>query len=130
MCSNKALEWQKVAGEQTVNELKATYPVTEELKALIDKNVKDDSLPSAVHASWVYLIPYPKYVRMYIDVWMSSFGEADVPTTRRRAINLMNYVKSLEKETHRVFDEVLLYSRIEYFFNTRKLPGVVLNLND
>ena len=129
MCSNEALEWEKIAGAETVAELSAVYPVIDELSVLIAKNAEDDSLSEPVHRSWVYLKSYPQYVRMYIDVWMSAFGEADVPTTRRRAIELMKFVMSLEDEIHRVFDEVLLYRRIEYFFNTRKLPGTVLYLD-
>ena len=128
MCSQDALKWDITAGEETKAELSKVYPVIEKLAKLIEKNVDDSSHPSAVHLSWKYLKLYPKYIKMYIDVWMSAYGEANVDKTRQRAIELMRYVRDHEKELNRVFDEVLLYRRIDFFFNTRKLPGVVLNM--
>ena len=65
---------------------------------------------------------------MYIDVLVSSYGEANVEKTRKLAIEIMRYVRDNETELHRVFDEVLFYRRMDYFFNTRRLPGVVLNM--
>lgn len=128
MTSAEALDWNKTKGDETIELIKQSYDPINELEALIQQNVNDTSHPSAVMQSWKYLEFYPKYARLYMDVWIASFGEANIEKTRQVAVKLVEYVNRNEKFLHRVLDGCLFRRRIYYFFNTHRLPGVVLDV--
>ena len=128
MTSAEALDWNKTKGDETIELIKKSYDPINELEALIQQNVNDTSHPSAVMQSWKYLEFYPEYARLYMDVWIASFGEADIEKTRHVAVKLVEYVNRNEKFLHRVLDGCLFRRRIYYFFNTHRLPGVVLDV--
>ena len=128
MSGNDALDWEKTKGDKTINLIKPKYAVIEELKALIDKNLKDKKHPDAVKKSWEYLSFYPEIAKYYMDVWTSAFGEADLEKTRKIAIEMVDYVMKNEKYINRVFDGCLFRRRIYNFFNTHRLPGIVLDV--
>ena len=128
MSGSDALDWESTKGEKTINLIKPKYAVIEELKLLIEKNLKDETHPDAVKKSWEYLSFYPEIAKFYMDVWTSAFGEADLEKTRKIAIKMVDYVMKNEKYIHRVFDGCLFRRRIYNFFNTHRLPGVVLDV--
>lgn len=128
MTSAEALDWNKTKGDETIALIKKSYDPINELEALIQHNVNDTSHPDAVKESWKYLEFYPEYARLYMDVWIASFGEADIEKTRQVAVKLVEYVNRNEKYLHRVLDGCLFRRRIYYFFNTHRLPGVVLDV--
>ena len=128
MTSLDALNWEKTKGEKTISLIKESFGPIEELRELIECNVKDTTLPEAVQQSWRYLAFYPDYAKLYMDVWISSYGEADIEKTRQLAVKLVDYVNRNEQHIHRVFDGCLFRRRVYFFFNTHRLPGVVLDV--
>ena len=128
MSGPDALDWDKTKGDETINLIKSRYPVIEELQALIEKNLKDETHPEAVKMSWNYFKFYPQIAKYYLDVWTSAFGEADLEKTRKIAVEMVEYVMKNEKHIHKVFDGSLFRRRIYNFFNTHRLPGVVLDV--
>lgn len=129
MSGPDALDWEKTKGEETINLIKSRYAVIDELEELINENLKKE-FPDAIKLSWNYLKFYPQIARYYMDVWTSSFGEADLEKTRKIAVEMVEYVMKNEKDIHRVFDGCLFRRRIYNFFNTHRLPGIVLGLDD
>lgn len=128
MSGPDALDWEKSKGQKTVNLIKSRYVFIDELRALIEKNLADKTHPEAVKKSWEYLKYYPKIAEYYMDVWISAFGEADLEKTRKIAIEMVGYVMKNEEHIHKVFDGCLFRRRIYNFFNTHRLPGVVLDV--
>ena len=128
MTSADALNWEKTKGEKIINLISESFAPIDELEALIQENVQDPTLPDAVRQSWKYLEYYPEYARLYMNIWIASFGEADIEKARQLAVKFVDYVNRNEHYLHRVLDGCLFRRRIYYFFNTHRLPGVVLDV--
>ncbi len=128
MTSADALNWEKTKGEKIINLISESFGPIGELESLIQQNVNDPTLPDAVHQSWKYLEFYPEYARLYMNIWIASFGEADIEKTRHLAVEFVDYVNKNEHYLHRVLDGCLFHRRIYHFFNTHRLPGVVLDV--
>ena len=128
MSGPDALDWEKTKGEATINLITPKYAYIDELKALIEKNLNREDFPDAVRRSWEYLSYYPQIAKYYMDVWIAAFGEANLEKTRKIAVEMVDYVMKSEAHIHRVFDGCLFRRRIYNFFNTHRLPGVVLDL--
>lgn len=128
MTSADALDWEKTKGEEMVALIKESYEPIEKLKELIQRNLNDTSHPEAVLRSWKYLEFYPEYAKLYMDVWIASYGENNIEKTRQVAVKLVDYVNKNEMYLHRVMDGCLFRRRVYYFFNTHRLPGVVLDV--
>ena len=128
MSGPDALDWEKSKGEATVNLIASRYPYVDDLKALIEKNLRREDFPAAVRQSWEYLNFYPAIAKYYLDVWIAAFGEADLEKSRKIAVEMVDYVMQNEEHIHSVFDGCLFRRRIYNFFNTHRLPGVVLDV--
>ena len=128
MTSAEALNWKKTKGDDMIALIQKSYGPIEDLEKLIIQNLSNTEHPAAVLQSWKYLQFYPEYARLYMEVWIASYGEADIEKTRQVAVKLVEYVNKNEKHLHRVLDGCLFRRRIYYFFNTHRLPGVVLDV--
>ena len=128
MSGPDALDWNKTKGKATIDLIKSRYMFVEILEELAELNLKKKSLTDAQKKSWEYFKFYPRIARYYLDVWTSAFGEADLEKTRKIAVEMVEYVMKNEEHIHRVFDGCLFRRRIYNFFNTHRLPGIVLDV--
>ena len=128
MSGPDALDWNKTKGKATIDLIKSRYMFVEILEELAELNLKKKSLTDAQKKSWEYFKFYPRIARYYLDVWTSAFGEADLEKTRKIAVEIVEYVMKNEEYIHRVFDGCLFRRRIYNFFNTHRLPGIVLDV--
>ena len=128
MSGPDALDWEKSKGQATIDMIKPKYAYIDQLEDLVKKNLNREDYPEAVRKSWEYLSYYPQIARYYMDVWTAAFGEADLEKSRMIAVEMVDYVMKNEAHIHRVFDGCLFRRRIYNFFNTHRLPGVVLDV--
>jgi len=104
VCGFAGREWHEHAGDLTRQKINEAYPVIDKLKELIEKNVNNSEHSGAVRQSWKYLEYYPEFATLYMNVFMSSFGENNAEKTDENCKKLCDFVNRHEKELHRVID--------------------------
>lgn len=104
--------WAETAGEPTIKMLMEDFKVIDELKMLIDKNVKNNKLNEPVLDSWKYLEFYPEFAKRYTDMQISAFGENDLAKISENCDKLTDYVNRNEHKLHRVIDGFMFRARL------------------
>ena len=118
-----ALSWMETKGKKTLDLINKSQEAVDEVRALIARNIQDNTHSSAIMQSWKYLEYYPEFARLYLEVWRASYGECNVEKTKECYAKLVDYVNKNEHKLHRVFDGFMFQQRLNYFFKSMKDPG-------
>jgi len=112
--------WEKFAGEETKRLLIPVYEAIDKLQDLVDKNVKDKTLPEAVQRSWYYLTFYPRYATYWADLWKASYCENDKAKAYDLTWECVDYLMKNAVELDRVMDDYRMPRIVRVIFEKRK----------
>lgn len=114
-----ALAWEETKGQETISKLEDGYKAAEEIKVLVEENLKNTNHPEAVKKSWEYLKLYPEFAKLYIDMWVASYGENDIKKCIKAYEALCDFVNKNEQTLNRVLDGFMFKSRLYHFFKKK-----------
>lgn len=118
-------KWEKIKGEKTLSLIQKSRDAVKELEPIIEKNMKDETLPEAVKKSWEYLTYYPEHANLFLDAWQAAYGEGDLEKSKEAYAKLEDRANQLEPVLNRVFDTFLYKQRLAALFKYKVVPLIV-----
>ena len=126
----ECLDWYLLDGKRIMSLIEKSREAIKELQPIVEKNLNDENHPDAVKRSWEYFKYYPEYAELFMDMWQAAYGEDDLEKSKEAWKKFADYINRIEPELHRVLDGFMLKQRLNVYFNLRKSPTVVPDLDE
>lgn len=123
-------DWYLLDGKKISGLIEKSRSAIKELAPIIEKNLNDATHHEAVKKSWEYFAYYPEFAELFMDMWQAAYAEDNLEKSKKSWEKFADYANRIEPELHRVLDGFMLKQRLKVYFNLRKSPTVVPDLEN